>query len=727
MSEINVNKCSGEPEFPQNIQESVSSQTLTLALDCTQSQSPNNVIELLAECMEEDSIENQNLNGTLGSNGTCASIFDISLDINTSVKKQVSSNITTTNVLSGPKLHQGANITISDRDDGIRFVFINNSEAKPKKALAYTNPVTRSADLQLKIGKYKSCSKLNSGSILVECFTFPQVQNVFKIRELMGMPVHAALATDIGTTKGYAHAPELMDMTTDLLNELWREQQVIRVDRKMLSHPTKYGYKYNASLIITFKCNKIPYRLPIGDDWLKVTKLKKKIQQCNICNKLHHKTCGKDIVCVSCGQNHSDCKSENKFCSNCKINGHGANDPECATLKREIAISEIRKQHKVGYAKAKIIFLKKNKNGGNASGNLRGEGSNASHPQRNTGGNGNRKNIVNYTDLPNRSNQKKAKRRKSNTAAAMSAGYNGVAQGSQPNSKVGQSWQSVPAKSVPSFSKNSQGKMIANKHKTVSTEPVLNKSNHSESQTLLYSEALTSPTRPTSPTIHNSQIAGASHMEVPKLPSKLQFPTHNKFSLLNKDADTDTEVSTPLSSPNRKKRTAPSPDSDTDIEVSTQLSSPNRKKRTAPSPVHPQAKKSKINSKKVTLAIKEAETFTPQWTKRNMATQTKPTYNEKVIIPTKYKNHENIMKKSEKKKDPPQVVSEETPEPVGIDYNNVDDIIRHLGKNVIKSGNLIFIVKLLGALISNLTKTEVDESHISQILTSSTLSKTSDP
>ena len=110
------------------------------------------------------------------------------------------------------------------------------------------------------------------------------------------MPVHAVLATDIGTLKGFAHAPELMDMTTDVLRELWREKHVIRVDRKYLQTPTKYGYNYNASLIITFKGSKVPYRLPVGDDWLKVSKMKKKIQQCRDCNKFYHKSCGKANV-----------------------------------------------------------------------------------------------------------------------------------------------------------------------------------------------------------------------------------------------------------------------------------------------------------------------------------------------------------------------------------------------------------------------------------------------
>ena len=60
-------------------------------------------------------------------------------------------------------------------------------------------------------------------------------------------------------------------------------------------------------------------------------------------------------------------------------------------------------------------------------------------------------------------------------------------------------------------------------------------------------------------------------------------------------------------------------------------------------------------------------------------------------------------------------------------YDNFEDILRHLGKNVIGSGNHIFIVKLLVALISNLPKEAVNEEYITNILTTSTISNSSHP
>ena len=203
-----------------------------------------------------------------------------------------------------------------------------------------------------------------------------------------------------------------------------------------------------------------------------------------------------------------------------------------------------------------------------------------------------------------------------------------------------------------------------------------------------------------SPKIHSSQIAGTSSMEVPKLPSKpqfnLQIPTKNPFSVLVGD-ESDMEPITPTKSPIRRKRTQTSPQDQPSL-----------------------AKKAKI-----TVVKKDAETSTPTWNFRDVGIQTKPTNNEKIIIPTIYKNLEKEKKNKDKKMGPSKTKMEEIPE--GIDYNNVDDIIRHLGKNVVKSGNLILIVKLLGALISKLTNAEVDEGRISKILTSPSLLEIRDP
>ena len=93
-----------------------------------------------------------------------------------------------------------------------------------------------------------------------------------------------------------------------------------------------------------------------------------------------------------------------------------------------------------------------------------------------------------------------------------------------------------------------------------------------------------------------------------------------------------------------------------------------------------------------------------------MGTQTKPEFVEKTIIPTKFKNKQNKVEKREKQK-PVEIITE------GVDFESVEDILQHLGKNLNSSGNLMFVVKLIGALMSKLSNQTVNETELTQLLT----------
>ena len=250
------------------------------------------------------------------------------------------------------------------KDEGLRHIYINNAEVNPSKYIGNTNPVTRSAELKSLIGDYIACKQLRSGSLLLEVKTFQQVQKVLGLTSLMGISIKPIIAICIGTIKGYAHEPRLMDMSTDILKEIWKDKGVLKVDRKITIENNRSVY--NASLIITFKGDKLPFKLPIGDEWITIKKMKKKLLQCGKCNKLYHLTskCRGEEICSKCGGKHTgDCQPDSTpACSNCKISGHGANDPECPYLIKEKEIANIRTQKKVGYNHANGIYIKQNKN-----------------------------------------------------------------------------------------------------------------------------------------------------------------------------------------------------------------------------------------------------------------------------------------------------------------------------------------------------------------------------
>ena len=101
----------------------------------------------------------------------------------------------------------------------------------------------------------------------------------------MKMAVHPVIALNIGTIKGFAHEPRLMDMSTDMLKNIWKDQGVIQLDRKIVIE--NEVETFNASLIITFKGNKLLFKLPVGDEWITMRKMKKKLLQCDKCYKLY--------------------------------------------------------------------------------------------------------------------------------------------------------------------------------------------------------------------------------------------------------------------------------------------------------------------------------------------------------------------------------------------------------------------------------------------------------
>ena len=123
----------------------------------------------------------------------------------------------------------------------------------------------------------------------------------------------------------------------------------------------------------------------------------------------------------------------------------------------------------------------------------------------------------------------------------------------------------------------------------------------------------------------------------------------------------------------------------------------------------PKNKKPKTQLKKVSVPKKgKKETETSSWKTREIGTQTDLVFVEKIITPTKFKNI-NII---ETNKD----TTEETLD--GIDFEDVDNVLQKLGKKVISIGNFTCIIKLLEALIKNLTKEQVDETELSSNLPS---------
>ena len=121
----------------------------------------------------------------------------------------------------------------------------------------------------------------------------------------------------------------------------------------------------------------------------------------------------------------------------------------------------------------------------------------------------------------------------------------------------------------------------------------------------------------------------------------------------------------------------------------------------------PKRRLKKKKLKKVSVP-KKGKTETSSWKTREIGTQTDLVFVEKIITPTKFKNI-NIIETNKE-------TTEETLE--GIDFEDVDNVLQKLGIKVISIGNFTCIIKLLEALIKNLTKEQVDETELSSNLPS---------
>ena len=298
-----------------------------------------------------------------------------------------------------------------------------------------------------------------------------------------------------------------------------------------------------------------------------------------------------------------------------------------------------------------------------------------------------------------------------------------------PNTQVGQSWQQSGARpkqnvknTNPNLSKNKNGKIIQNKYMfefgagTETPKPHQNSnfnfnfgsnkradietSNVQPSMPLIFDE--TDYANALSPKLHSSQLPGSSRMNIPKI-HKASEPINYKNTQKNSSTQS-------IALSNSYQILANTNEEEDTLHTPPSTPTPTRKRRTQQSPKQASTqKRTKIQTKKDTISKIETETETPEWQKRNVGTQTIVSTNFKIdnTEPEIQKNTEDI--------------------PNGVNFDSVEDILGHLGKNIVTSSNLMFTVKLFGALIAKLTKEPFDERKLSAILTSSNITKPNDP
>ena len=85
--------------------------------------------------------------------------------------------------------------------------------------------------MKRKIGNYKSCKPLKSGSLLVEVNKFHQLKTLLLMKEFMKIKVETKIASDIGSTKGTIYEPRIIHRSVEQLCSIWKEYGVINVEK----------------------------------------------------------------------------------------------------------------------------------------------------------------------------------------------------------------------------------------------------------------------------------------------------------------------------------------------------------------------------------------------------------------------------------------------------------------------------------------------------------------
>ena len=155
------------------------------------------------ENMQSDSLQAQNEQVHISQVEANLKILnEMTMDLGTEAEPKGKANVSTPQEIS--------NIY----DTGLRHIYINDAIKGQGKSVAHTNPITRMTELKSLIGGYKACKTTRAGSLIIEVHNFEQVKTILSLEKLMGIAVKSNLATDIGTSKGYAHEPRVMDIYT---------------------------------------------------------------------------------------------------------------------------------------------------------------------------------------------------------------------------------------------------------------------------------------------------------------------------------------------------------------------------------------------------------------------------------------------------------------------------------------------------------------------------------
>ena len=232
------------------------------------------------------------------------------------------------------------------------------------ESLDSSNPVTKLSpfivekQLQSILGTPKSVKKLRNDTILVECFTRQQSENLLKHKKFYHLHVKIYPHNTLNSCKGVVRCKELSLCSIAEIHDGLKSQGV--TDVKRISVRRNGETRTTNTYILTFSSPDLPHSVKIGYISAEVDLYIPNPMRCFKCQQYGHhiSRCPRGPICAKCGtdeEDHSyDTCSNTLKCTNCK-GSHAAFSRECPIWKEEKEILNIKYTKNVSFPEARQL------------------------------------------------------------------------------------------------------------------------------------------------------------------------------------------------------------------------------------------------------------------------------------------------------------------------------------------------------------------------------------
>ena len=232
------------------------------------------------------------------------------------------------------------------------IVIESEDESKP---MSKVSPFIIEKQIQSILGTPKSVKKLKNGTLLVQCRTKKQVDNLLSNKLFFGIKVKVYPHPTLNSCKGIIRCPDLANCTgIDEIKKNLKPKGVKDVYR--IKTKRNGQLKETHTYILTFDTPILPDHIVIDFQKFKIEPYIPNPLRCFQCQKFGHhiKNCRADAVCAKCsekGHTVENCQNDAK-CANCG-DRHPSFSKQCSIWKKEKEIQRVKLLQNLSFQEAR--------------------------------------------------------------------------------------------------------------------------------------------------------------------------------------------------------------------------------------------------------------------------------------------------------------------------------------------------------------------------------------